>query len=165
MLIKFTLVMLSSRGVVGRMARVLGHNTSLLIFLFFYHLYFLLQDEGTLRLTKPSREFLTKHFASREVTQLEYRSTWALVCIKGGGAAFTSQWIGETLNKSPSLSKWAKPVTLRTSVSLLAEAKKCVWGVGVEARRRTAFCDKYDGYDKICHCKYFFMFIFFLLKS
>ena len=163
MFIEFTLVLLSSQR-----CRQNGQSrrTYLHLYIFFFdHLYFLLQDEGTLRLNKPSREFLTKHFASREVTQLEYRSTWALVCIKGGGAAFTSQWIGETLNKSPSLSKWAKPVTLRTSVSLLAEAKKCVWGVGVEARRRTAFCDKYDGYDKICHCKYFFMFIFFLLKS
>ena len=118
-------------------------------------LNFLRQDEGTYQLTKPSREFLTKHFASREVSQLEYRSTWALICIKGGGAAFTSQWIGEMLNKSPSINKWAKPVTLRASVSLLAKARKCVWGVGEEVRRRTAFCDKYDGYDKICHCKIF----------
>lgn len=51
--------------------------------------------------------------------------------------------------------QWANPVTLKTMVRLLPEnVVKCSWPDTVENRRRTEFCQVYEGYPDVCRCEY-----------
>ena len=98
----------------------------------------------------PTKQFLIDRFASKSAKELAWRSTWALVCIKGA----PTKWFAEAVHKSPSFEDWAAPSVVKVTVPMETHNKKCSWGIGTEARRRTKFCDKYEGYDKVCHCKY-----------
>lgn len=61
----------------------------------------------------------------------------------------------ESYQSPPKGNDWANPVRLRTMVRLLPKnVVKCSWPDTVENRRRTEFCQIYEGYPDVCRCEY-----------
>ena len=109
------------------------------------------QDEAAQQLTQEAKDHLTG-YRSSFIKFLEFRSTWAFVVqkIKGNYVVFA-----ESFQNPPKGNDWANPVRLRTMVRLLSEnVVKCSWPDTVENRRRTEFCQIYEGYPDVCRCEY-----------
>ena len=109
------------------------------------------QDEAAQQLTQEAKDHLSG-YRSSFIKFLEFRSTWAFVVqkIKGNYVVFA-----ESFQNPPKGNDWANPVRLRTMVRLLSEnVVKCSWPDTVENRRRTEFCQIYEGYPDVCRCEY-----------
>lgn len=112
---------------------------------------FTIQDEATHSLSKNARMFI-KSLGSSYINHIKWRGMWAFVAqrLENHNIVY-----GESFQDSPEYNQWRKPVTLRTSVKLLAEnVVNCNWNDSDVSRRRKEFCDKYEGYDNVCNCKY-----------
>ncbi|XP_015775817.1 PREDICTED: protein O-linked-mannose beta-1,2-N-acetylglucosaminyltransferase 1-like [Acropora digitifera] len=111
---------------------------------------FAVRDEAAQQLTQEAKDHLTG-YRSSFIKFLEFRSTWAFVVqkIKGNYVVFA-----ESFQNPPKGNDWANPVRLRTMVRLLPEnVVKCSWPDTVENRRRTEFCQIYEGYPDVCRCE------------
>ena len=109
------------------------------------------QDEAAQQLTQEAKGHLSG-YRSSFIKFLEFRSTWAFVVqkIKDDHVVFA-----ESFQNPPKGNDWANPVRLRTMVRLLPEnVVKCSWPDTVENRRRTEFCQIYEGYPDVCRCEY-----------
>ena len=112
---------------------------------------FTIQDEATHSLSKSARMFI-KSLGSSYINQIKWRGMWAFVAQRLDNRNIV---YGESFQDSPEYNQWGKPVTLRTSMKLLAEnVVNCNWNDSDVSRRRKEFCDKYEGYGHVCNCKY-----------
>lgn len=112
---------------------------------------FTIQDEATHSLSKGARMFI-KSLGSSYINQIKWRGMWAFVAQRLDNRNIV---YGESFQDSPEYKQWGKPVTLRTSMKLLAEnVVNCNWNDSDVSRRRKEFCDKYEGYGHVCNCKY-----------
>ncbi len=64
-----------------------------------------------------------------------------------------NKWIAESLEKSPALDQWPAAVVIQANVILTKDTGSCDYGEGEVGARRKKFCDKYEGYGSVCHCK------------
>ncbi|KAK3092046.1 hypothetical protein FSP39_024700 [Pinctada imbricata] len=110
-------------------------------------LIFTIKDEGSFQLKTSVRRYL-KELGSEKIQNLAYRDTWAFITIKGTGKS-----LGESQGKAPDLSNWGEKITLTASIPLsLIKDSACKWPHSEENDRRTAFCNKVEGYGKVCSC-------------
>lgn len=104
------------------------------------------KDEGSFSL-KDAAKRLLKNLGSQYGSSLGWRDMWAFVAQKRGSV------YGERINKSPSASEWAQPVTLEAIVPTQPGDKaECDWPESDENDRRRLFCNKFEGYGSLCDC-------------
>lgn len=61
----------------------------------------------------------------------------------------------ESHQKSPDVDSWAKDVLIRTSLKREQDvASECDWEDSDSNLRRREFCQKIEGYGRVCHCEY-----------
>ena len=89
-------------------------------------------------------------FGSKNINNLGWRDTWALVAKK------RDTWFAETLQKVIPGEEWGMPIVIQASVELDLDEQKCEWGSDEVGVRRKQFCEKYEGYGSVCSCKIFF---------
>ena len=61
----------------------------------------------------------------------------------------------ESHQKSPDFDSWAKDVLIRTSFKREKDvSSECNWDNSDSNLRRREFCQKLEGYGRVCHCEY-----------
>eukprot|EP00112_Aurelia_sp_Birch-Aquarium-sp1_P013733 Seg2928.6 transcript_id=Seg2928.6/GoldUCD/mRNA.D3Y31 product="Protein O-linked-mannose beta-1 2-N-acetylglucosaminyltransferase 1" protein_id=Seg2928.6/GoldUCD/D3Y31 len=106
------------------------------------------KDDASMRLKKVGREAI-KDFGCKMVDKIKWRDTWVCIKMKGGDL------IGENHRLNEKLETWAMPLRVQGVIKLLPKTKSCDYGVGKEADKRRSFCEKYDGYGRVCSCENF----------
>ena len=105
-----------------------------------------IKDEGSFSMKKAAKDML-KNLGSQYGSTLGWRDMWAFVAQKRGSV------YGERMSKSPSISEWAKSITLEAVVPTQpAEKAECDWPESDENDRRREFCNKFEGYGSLCDC-------------
>ena len=108
----------------------------------------MIKDDASLRLKTVGRKAI-KDFGCKMVDKIQWRDTW--VCIKNKHG----ELIGENHRLNGKFDKWAMPLKVQGVIKLAPKTVACDYGVGEEADRRRSFCDKYDGYGRVCSCQNF----------
>ena len=113
-------------------------------------LLFSQQDEATISLLTSARSYLQSR-GSSYIQQLQWRDMWAFVTQHVNNKNMV---YAEGYQQSPSNDEWATPVRIHTTVPISEQSTvDCQWIKNDDNRRRKEFCDKFDGYEKICKCK------------
>ncbi|XP_061192608.1 protein O-linked-mannose beta-1,2-N-acetylglucosaminyltransferase 1-like [Saccostrea echinata] len=108
-------------------------------------LVFTIKDEGSFQLKPEARAVLGK-MGSVTVEKLTFRDMWIFICFKGGKV------ISERHNKAASMGSWGDRITVTEVVKLVpVQDSNCPW-TKTEPKRQ-AFCEKMEGYGKVCDCQ------------
>lgn len=138
---------------------------------------FAIKDEASFKmpLNSPAR-ILLQRLGSEHIMKLKWRDMWAFI-VRKTTMLETNIRLGESqsdhilksrafnlaegLTKSSKFSDWAPPVSIEARVELIEpEAKNtyqnCKWNDNNtnEYNRRLEFCNKIEGYSRVCDCEY-----------
>lgn len=133
------------------------------------------KDEASFKLGAAARGLL-RELGSQLIEQLRWRDMWALVARKQLalhtgrqlgqsdedqlGAQVRRSKLAEALAKSTGFADWAQPVELDIKLELLDErldpAGACKWmsAGSDDDQRRRAFCNRVEGYERVCDCDF-----------
>lgn len=133
------------------------------------------KDEASFKLGPGARNLL-RELGSEHIGQLRWRDMWALVAVKRLALhtsrelgqsqldhlrAQTRNWtLAEAVAKSPGFADWAPPVELDVKLELDDErrdpAGACDWmsAESADDQRRRAFCNRIEGYERVCDCNF-----------
>jgi len=125
---------------------------------------FAVQDEASFRmgLQSPARSLLkSAAWSSRSIGELAWRDMWTFVARYGHESGPN---LAELLTKSPSFSEWAPDCELQVQVELEAADRQQLVECNFQHHadhddpaandRRRAFCQRVEGYGRVCDCKY-----------
>ena len=97
------------------------------------------------------RSYIEK-LGSGFIRDLGWRDMWAFIFQRNSKE---KKVFAESHQKSPNFDIWAKEVMIRTSVKReQGVARECGWENSDSGIRRTEFCEKIEGYGRVCHCEY-----------
>lgn len=68
----------------------------------------------------------------------------------------------------PDFDSWGNDVTIRAYLKReTGMSSECNWEQNDAGRRRAEFCQKFEGYGRVCHCEYSikFKYLFILLSG
>ncbi|XP_062569763.1 protein O-linked-mannose beta-1,2-N-acetylglucosaminyltransferase 1-like [Saccostrea cucullata] len=109
-------------------------------------LIFTIKDEGSFQLGSEARAVLGK-MGSMTVEKLTFRDMWIFICYKGGKV------ISERHNKAATMGSWGDRITVNEVVKLVPlQDANCPWTESEP--KRQAFCEKMEGYGKVCDCQH-----------
>ncbi|XP_062594175.1 protein O-linked-mannose beta-1,2-N-acetylglucosaminyltransferase 1-like [Saccostrea cucullata] len=109
-------------------------------------LVFTIKDEGSFQLGSEARAALGK-MGSVTVEKLTFRDMWIFICYKGGKV------ISERHNKAATMGVWGDRITVNEVVKLMPlQDANCPWTESEP--KRQAFCEKMEGYGKVCDCQH-----------
>lgn len=138
---------------------------------------FAIKDEASFKMpiNSPAR-ILLQRLGSEHIMKLKWRDMWAFIVRKTTmletdiqlGESQSSHILrsiaynlAEGLTKSSKFSDWAPPAIIEAKVELLKPSAKsnfqnCRWNMHNldEFNRRSDFCNKIEGYGRICDCEY-----------
>ncbi|XP_056019945.1 protein O-linked-mannose beta-1,2-N-acetylglucosaminyltransferase 1-like isoform X2 [Ostrea edulis] len=107
-------------------------------------LIFAIKDEGSFQLKAPVRSVL-REMGSVTVDRLSFRDMWIFICHKGGNV------VSERHSKVESMGMWGNRITVKEVIKLVPlQDSKCSWPENDS--RRQNFCEKMEGYGKVCDC-------------
>ena len=102
-------------------------------------------------LEKDVRNYIAK-LGSGFIRDLGWRDMWAFIFQRNSKA---KKVFAESHQKAPDFDNWAKEVMIRTSVKRVqGVASECGWENNDSNIRRREFCEKIEGYGRVCHCEY-----------
>lgn len=136
---------------------------------------FAVKDEASFKMpmNSPARIMLQR-LGSKHIMKLKWRDMWAFVVRKTTNSETNIHLgesrvrhllqgterlnLGEVLSKSSHFSDWAPPVVVEAQIELLKPEylDRCNWSSRDEGenRRRSEFCDRIEGYGRVCDCEY-----------
>uniref|UniRef100_A0A8W8HS26 ILEI/PANDER domain-containing protein n=1 Tax=Magallana gigas TaxID=29159 RepID=A0A8W8HS26_MAGGI len=107
-------------------------------------LVFTIKDEGSFQL-KPEARSALRGMGSVTGEKLAFRDMWIFICYKGG------QVVSERHSKSDKMGDWGKRITVEEVLKpVLLQESKCPWST--TDSKRQEFCDKVEGYGRVCDC-------------
>ena len=105
-----------------------------------------------------ARAYIT-FLGSKLIKELKYRDSWAFISWQKNSVAEAYQ---KTVVSKPG-ENWGEPARLKGRFTLLEKDEDlCEWNDENDheeerfRRKRKSFCSKFDGYAKVCDCKYTF---------
>ena len=97
------------------------------------------------------RSYIEK-LGSGFIRDLGWRDMWAFIFQRNSKE---KKVFAESHQKAPDFDHWAKEVTIRTSLKReQGVASECGWDDSDSTLRRREFCEKLEGYGRVCHCEY-----------
>ena len=97
------------------------------------------------------RNYIEK-LGSGFIKDLGWRDMWAFIFQRNGKE---KKVFAESHQKAPDFDNWAKEVTIKTSLKReQGVASECAWENNDSNLRRGEFCEKLEGYGRVCHCEY-----------
>lgn len=141
-------------------------------------LIFAVQDEASFKMpmNSPARALLQR-LGSQHIMKLKWRDMWVFVSRKRTGSETDLRLgestrrhlldqardlnLGEALTKSSRFADWAPPVMVEASIVLESLEREieanCEWSASKlndEISRRSRFCERVEGYGRVCDCNY-----------
>lgn len=108
------------------------------------------KDEAASKLESDVRSYIEK-FGSRYINVLGWRDMWAFIVQR---ATSQKNAFVESHQKSPDFESWGQNVTIRAYLRrVTGVTSECNWEQSDTGRRRAEFCQKFEGYGRVCHCK------------
>jgi len=108
------------------------------------------KDEGALSLGNDVRNYLEK-LGSGFIRDLGWRDMWAFIFQRNSKE---KKVLAESHQKTPDFDHWATAVMIRTSLKReQGVAIECGWENNDSNLRRKEFCQKLEGYGRVCHCE------------
>lgn len=97
------------------------------------------------------RDYLEK-LGSGFIRDLGWRDMWAFIFQRNSKE---KKVLAESHQKTPDFDHWATAVMIRTSLKReQGVAIECGWENNDSNLRRKEFCQKLEGYGRVCHCEY-----------
>ena len=97
------------------------------------------------------RSYIEK-LGSGFISHLGWRDMWAFIFQRNSKE---KKVFAESHRKSPDFDSWANDVLIRTSLKREQDvASECDWEDNESNLRRREFCQKIEGYGRVCHCEY-----------
>ena len=113
--------------------------------------FFSTKDEAASNLDGDVRSYIEK-LGSRYVNVLGWRDMWAFIFQQATNQRKTSV---ESHQRSPDFDSWGNDVTIRAYLKReTGMSSECSWEQNDAGRRRAEFCQKFEGYGRVCHCEY-----------
>lgn len=113
--------------------------------------FFSTKDEAASNLDGDVRSYIEK-LGSRYVNVLGWRDMWAFIYQQATNQRKTSV---ESHQRSPDFDSWGSDVTIRAYLKReTGMSTECNWEQNDAGRRRAEFCQKFEGYGRVCHCEY-----------
>ena len=106
------------------------------------------QDEASNHLLAKSRHVI-RAMGSRYINKMDWRDEWIFV-VQKGGAVFAESFKKNTggFNSIPD------PLSKTLMLQLQSpKSSSCHWPDSEANRRRKEFCEKYEGYGRVCSCE------------
>lgn len=107
-------------------------------------LVFTIKDEGSFQL-KPEARSALRGMGSVTGEKLAFRDMWIFICYKGG------QVVSERHSKADKMGDWGERISVEEVLKLVPlQDSKCPWST--TDSKRQEFCDKVEGYSRVCDC-------------
>lgn len=107
-------------------------------------LVFTIKDEGSFQL-KPEARSALRGMGSVTGEKLAFRDMWIFICYKGG------QVVSERHSKADKMGEWGERISVEEVLKLVPlQDSKCPWST--TDSKRQEFCDKVEGYSRVCDC-------------
>ena len=104
-----------------------------------------------MQLNSDTRSYIEK-LGSSYISLVGWRDMWAFIFQRNGRE---KKAFAESHRKSPEFNIWANDVLIRTSLKRQWDLySHCLWEENASTSRRREFCDKFDGYEGVCRCKW-----------
>ena len=133
------------------MTNYLWSTTFPTVFLYSNIIFLPKQDEGTNNLESDVRSYIAK-LGSGYANTVGWRDMWAFVFQRNSNQ---KKAFAESHQKAPDFYSWAKDVLIRTSFKREKDvSSECSWDDSDSGVRRREFCQKFEGYGRVCHCEY-----------
>lgn len=97
------------------------------------------------------RNYIEK-LGSGFIRDLGWRDMWAFIFRRNSQE---KEVFAESHQKAPDFDHWANDVTIKTSLKReQGVASECSWENNDRNMQRREFCEKVEGYGRVCHCEY-----------